>query len=67
LRAFQLSSAVRIRLGVNTAMRAIALLEGIDKLGPPYLMAREMAAERRTNLIINTMLLFIVGKKRDRV
>jgi len=30
-------------------------------MGPAYLIAREMAAERRTNLMINTMLLFIVG------
>ncbi len=53
-------------LGVNMAMSAMALLEGMDKLGPPYLMARERAAESRTNLMINAVLVFMVGKKRDR-
>lgn len=48
-------------VGVNTAMSAIALLEGMDKLGPPYLIARERAAESTTTLRINAALLFMVA------
>ncbi|OCQ98477.1 hypothetical protein BCD67_07905 [Oscillatoriales cyanobacterium USR001] len=46
-------------LGVKTAISAIALLEGIDKLGPPYLMKIDKAAESRTTLMINPVLLFM--------
>jgi len=34
-------------------------VEGIDKLGPAYLMAREMVAEKVNTLRIGLMLLFI--------
>jgi hypothetical protein len=57
--ALQPRSAARIMLGVNMAMRAIALLEGMDKLGPPYLMIKERAAERENILRIGLMLVFM--------
>ena len=60
--ALQPRNAARIMLGVNMAMRAIALLEGMDKVGPPYLMVKERTAESRTTLMINVVLLFIVGR-----
>jgi hypothetical protein len=34
-------------------------VEGMDKLGPAYLMAREMAAERVNTLRMGLMLLFM--------
>ena len=51
--------AATIRLGENTAMRAFKSVEGMDKLGPAYLMARETAAESVNTLTIGLMLLFM--------
>lgn len=41
-------------------MSAIVLLEGMDRMGPKYLMKMDTAAEIRANLMINAMLLFII-------
>ena len=38
---------------------ALKSVEGIDKLGPIYLMARERAAERVNTLRMGLMLLFM--------
>jgi hypothetical protein len=46
-------------LGVKTAMRALRSVEGMDKLGPAYLMARESAAERVNTLRMGLMLVFM--------
>ena len=51
--------AARIRLGENTAIRALRSVEGMDKLGPAYLMARESAAERVNTLRMGLMLVFM--------
>ncbi len=40
-------------------MRALKSVEGMDKLGPAYLMAREKAAERVNTLRIGLMLVFM--------
>jgi hypothetical protein len=47
------------RAGGNTAIRALKSVEGMDKLGPAYLMARERAAEKVNTLTIGLMLLFM--------
>jgi len=46
-------------LGVKTAIRALRSVEGMDKLGPAYLMARERAAERVKTLRMGLMLVFM--------
>ncbi len=46
-------------LGVKTAIRALKSVEGMDKLGPAYLMARERAAERVNTLRMGLMLVFM--------
>ena len=46
-------------LGVKTAIRALRFVEGMDKLGPAYLMARERAAERVKTLRMGLMLVFM--------
>jgi hypothetical protein len=46
-------------LGENTAIRALKSVEGIDRLGPAYLIARESAAERENTLMMGLMLVFI--------
>jgi len=51
--------AATIRLGEKTAIRALKSVEGMDKLGPAYLMATERAAERVNTLTIGLMLLFM--------
>ena len=51
--------AARIRLGENTAIRALRSVEGMDKLGPAYLMARESAADRVNTLRMGLMLVFM--------
>jgi hypothetical protein len=51
--------AARIRLGENTAITALRSVEGMDKLGPAYLMARESAAERVNTLRMGLMLVFV--------
>ena len=51
--------AAKIRLGERTAMRALMLVEGMDKLGPAYLMAKERAAESVNTLTIGLMLVFM--------
>jgi hypothetical protein len=51
--------AATIRLGERTAIRALKSVEGMDKLGPAYLMARERAAERANTLRMGLMLLFM--------
>ena len=48
-----------MRLGVKTAIRALRSVEGMDKLGPAYLMARESAAERVNTLRMGLMLVFM--------
>jgi len=40
-------------------MRALRSVEGMDKLGPAYLMARESAAERVNTLRMGLMLVFM--------
>ena len=40
-------------------MRALKSVEGMDKLGPAYLMARERAAERVNTLRMGLMLVFM--------
>jgi len=51
--------AARMILGVNTAIRALKSVEGMDKVGPAYLMARESAAERENTLRMGLMLVFM--------
>ena len=51
--------AATIRLGENTAIRALMSVDGMDKLGPAYLMARETAAESVNTLAIGLMLVFM--------
>jgi hypothetical protein len=51
--------AARMILGVKTAIRALRSVEGMDKLGPAYLMARESAAERVNTLRMGLMLVFM--------
>jgi len=46
-------------LGETTAMRAFKSVEGMDKVGPAYLMARETAAERVNTLRMGLMLVFM--------
>ena len=46
-------------LGVKTAIRALSSVEGMDKLGPAYLMARESVAERVNTLRMGLMLVFM--------
>lgn len=41
------------------AMRALESVEGMDKLGPAYLMATERTAERVKTLTIGLMLVFM--------
>jgi len=53
-------------LGETTAMRAFKSVEGMDRLGPAYLMARERAAEKQNTLRMGLMLVFmdvLVGGK----
>jgi len=55
-------------LGVNTAIRALKSLEGMDKVGPAYLMARESATERENTLRMGLMLVFmdvVLGDRLD--
>ena len=40
-------------------MRAFKSVEGMDKVGPAYLMARETAAERVNTLRMGLMLVFM--------
>ena len=40
-------------------MRALRSVEGMDKLGPAYLMARESAAEKVNTLRMGLMLVFM--------
>jgi hypothetical protein len=51
--------AAKMILGVKTAIRALRSVEGMDKLGPAYLMARERAAERENTLRMGLMLVFM--------
>ena len=51
--------AAKMILGVKTAMRALRSVEGMDKLGAAYLMARERAAERLNTLRMGLMLVFM--------
>ena len=46
-------------LGVKTAIRALRSVEGMDKLGPAHLMAKERAAERVNTLRMGLMLVFM--------
>jgi hypothetical protein len=46
-------------LGETTAMRAFKSVEGMDRLGPAYLMARERAAEKQNTLRMGLMLVFM--------
>jgi hypothetical protein len=46
-------------LGESTAMRAFKSVEGMDKLGPAYLMARERAAEKQNTLRMGLMLVLM--------
>ena len=46
-------------LGVKTAMRALRSVEGMDKLCPAYLIARESAADRVNTLRMGLMLVFM--------
>ena len=46
-------------LGVKTAIRALRSVEGMDKLGPAYLMATESAADRVNTLRMGLMLVFV--------
>jgi len=54
-------------LGETTAMRAFKSVEGMDKLGPAYLMARERAAEKQNTLRMGLMLVFIKKMGRNPV
>jgi len=51
--------AAKMILGVKTAMMALRSVEGMDKLGPAYLIARERAAERVNTLRMGLMLVFM--------
>jgi hypothetical protein len=51
--------AAKMILGVKTAMRALRSVEGMDKLGPAYLMTRESAAEKVNTLRMGLMLVFM--------
>jgi len=51
--------AAKMILGVKTAIRALRSVEGMDKLGPAYLMVRESAADRVNTLRMGLMLVFI--------
>jgi hypothetical protein len=51
--------AATIRLGERTAIRALKSVEGMDKLGPAYLMTRERATERVNTLRMGLMLVFM--------
>jgi hypothetical protein len=51
--------AAKMILGVKTAIRALRSVEGMDKLGPAYLMARERAADRVNTLRMGLMLVFM--------
>jgi len=51
--------AARMILGVKTAIRALRSVEGMDKLGPAYLMAKEKAVEKENTLRIGLMLVFM--------
>ena len=51
--------AAKMILGVKTAIRALRSVEGMDKLGTAYLMARERAAERVNTLRMGLMLVFM--------
>jgi hypothetical protein len=51
--------AAKMILGVKTAIRALRSVEGMDKLGPAYLMARESAADRVNTLRMGLMLVFM--------
>ena len=46
-------------LGESTAMRALKSVDGMDNLGPAYLMARERAADRVNTLRMGLMLVFM--------
>ena len=46
-------------LGVKTAIRALRSVEGMDKLGPAYLMARESVAERVNTFKMGLMFVFM--------
>jgi len=48
-------------------MRAFKSVEGMDKVGPAYLMARERAAERENTLRMGLMLVFMDVVLGDRV
>jgi len=51
--------AAKMILGEKTAMRALKSVEGMDKVGPAYLMARVRAAERENTLRMGLMLVFM--------
>ena len=51
--------AARMILGVKTAIRALMSVEGMDKLGPTYLMAKEKAVEKENTLRMGLMLVFM--------
>jgi hypothetical protein len=51
--------AARMILGESTAMRALKSVDGMDKVGPAYLMARESAAERENTLRMGLMFVFM--------
>jgi len=51
--------AAKMILGVKTAIRALKSVEGMDKLGPAYLMAKEKAVEKENTLRMGLMLVFI--------
>jgi len=51
--------AAKMILGVKTAIRALRSVEGMDKLGPAYLMATESAADRVNTLRMGLMLVFM--------
>ena len=46
-------------VGEKTAMRALRLVEGMDRMGPPYLMAKERAIDIKNTFTINPVLVFI--------
>jgi hypothetical protein len=46
-------------LGVKTAIRAIVAVEGMDRIGPPYLMAKERTIDIKNTFRINLVLVFI--------
>jgi len=51
--------AARMILGVKTAIRALMSVEGMDKLGPAYLIAKEKAVEKENTLRMGLMLVFM--------